>query len=112
MRDNYQVNYQSFSNDALIQVGDQTRPYGQFYPLANVVRHAERTQAQATQLLGYINKLQESKWTYFGVVLGVGLLTASVGVFFLLKFMRLRKMPATTTDPRRLNQTSEEETNE
>ena len=70
-----------------------------------MVRHASRTQAQATQLLGYINDLHESKWIYFGVVLGVGLIAASVGIFFLLKFMRMKKAPATAsgTDERRLN---------
>lgn len=90
-QENVQITYQVFSNDPLFQLGSQSRPFGQFLPLANVIRNANRNQTEVTMLLGYIPPREANKWTTFKILMSLGFIAFVAGVGLIIW---LCKMPA------------------
>jgi len=78
-------------NDRLWQVADNTNGYGKFIPLAFVAREAVWTHDQVDAVLGALVTGMRVKWSFFGIMLGLGLIFLGLAIFCGFRYYQHKK---------------------
>lgn len=84
------INMQIFGDDLFANYTPAIPPTGLFFPVTFVKRQNDWTQAQADEVFGPLILGMKLKWSFFGILLGIGFILLGFCVWYGLKFFKMK----------------------